>query len=199
MPDGCVDLILTDPPFQVRKDKWDVFEDDFEFKYFTGRWLKQSYRVSPIIITFFADKYVPLLRAVAEEVGVPYRRALLWDKPAGSQYNGASKDGYWYDFEIIQVFGEPKRKIEVKHTKKGVLKYRTVINQQHGCEKPLELMENILENYSQEGDLILDPFAGSGTTAVAAKQLNRRFIGFEINQKYVDIANERLKQGVFAL
>ena len=62
----------------------------------------------------------------------------------------------------------------------------------HPTIKPLELTEKIIRNSSNEGDTVLDCFMGSGTTGVAAKRLNRNFIGFEINKKYFDIAQKRI-------
>lgn len=62
----------------------------------------------------------------------------------------------------------------------------------HPTEKPVELMKRIIECGSDRGDLILDPFLGTGATAVAAKLLGRRFIGIELESKYCKIANERL-------
>jgi len=62
----------------------------------------------------------------------------------------------------------------------------------HPTIKPLEIIKTLIENSSYEGDLVLDPFMGSGTTAVAAKQLNRDFIGFEINQKFYEASQKRL-------
>ena len=67
---------------------------------------------------------------------------------------------------------------------------------EHPTQKPLALMEYLIKTYSNEGDLILDPLLGSGTTAVAAKELGRRFIGIEIEHKYCEIANNRLRQEV---
>lgn len=64
----------------------------------------------------------------------------------------------------------------------------------HPTIKPLEIIQNLIINSSNEGDIILDPFIGSGTTAVACANLNRNYIGFEIEQKYVDICNQRLKE-----
>jgi len=66
----------------------------------------------------------------------------------------------------------------------------------HPTQKPVELMKWILGKYSEPTDLILDPFLGSGTTAVAAKQLHRRYIGIEISPKYCEIAKQRLGQEV---
>jgi len=64
----------------------------------------------------------------------------------------------------------------------------------HPTQKPIELIRRIVKMSSNKEDIIVDPFMGSGTTAVACKQLNRNFIGFEINPTYVEIANKRLQQ-----
>ncbi|WP_214766228.1 MULTISPECIES: site-specific DNA-methyltransferase [unclassified Exiguobacterium] len=64
----------------------------------------------------------------------------------------------------------------------------------HEAQKPLELMEYIIKGFTQENQIVLDPFIGSGTTAVAAKKLGRHFIGFDINEEYVKIANNRLEE-----
>ena len=66
----------------------------------------------------------------------------------------------------------------------------------HKSQKPTKLLKEIIARYTKEGDTVLDPFAGSGSTLVAAKQLNRNYIGIEINPDYVKIAEDRLKQGV---
>lgn len=63
----------------------------------------------------------------------------------------------------------------------------------HPTIKPLEIIKNLIINSSNENDVVFDPFMGSGTTAVAAKQLNRQFIGFEIDKEYHRIACERLE------
>lgn len=63
----------------------------------------------------------------------------------------------------------------------------------HPTIKPLSIIENLIKNSSVEGEVVLDPFLGSGTTAVACKELNRQYIGFEIDEKYYNIANDRLK------
>lgn len=64
----------------------------------------------------------------------------------------------------------------------------------HPTQKPVDLFEWIIKTYTNENDLVLDNCIGSGTTAIACKQLNRNFIGIEKEQKYVDIANKRLQQ-----
>lgn len=66
-------------------------------------------------------------------------------------------------------------------------------------QKPLDLIKYLIITYSKEGDTVFDPFMGSGTTAVACKELNRNFIGCEIEAKYCKIAEKRLKETVKAL
>jgi DNA modification methylase len=68
----------------------------------------------------------------------------------------------------------------------------------HPTEKPLDLIKFIVDKCSDKFDVVFDPFLGSGTTAVAAKQLGRHYLGFELEKKYVDIANKRLKQEVLS-
>ena len=63
----------------------------------------------------------------------------------------------------------------------------------HPCQKSIKLMENIVLRHTNENDIVFDPFMGSGSTGVACIKLNRQFIGCETEQKYFDIANERIK------
>jgi len=63
----------------------------------------------------------------------------------------------------------------------------------HPTQKPLELIERLILSATEEGETVLDAFAGSGTTALACQQLNRKFVGFEIQEKYYDIALTRLE------
>ena len=69
----------------------------------------------------------------------------------------------------------------------------------HPTEKPLEIIEKLILTASSEGDLIFDPFMGSGTTAAACKELNRNFIGCEIEAKYCEIAEKRLRKTIRGL
>ena len=66
----------------------------------------------------------------------------------------------------------------------------------HPCPVPVELMERIIKLTTNEGDLVVDPFAGSGSTGVACVNTNRRFVGFEIDTLYSDMANERIADAI---
>ena len=70
------------------------------------------------------------------------------------------------------------------------------VNEFHPTQKPLDVISKMILNSSDEGDIVFDPFLGSGTTAVAAKQLKRNFIGVEISPEYCEIARQRLRQEV---
>jgi site-specific DNA-methyltransferase (adenine-specific) len=69
-----------------------------------------------------------------------------------------------------------------------------MIKKHHITEKPVRLMEIFIESSSKENDIVLDCFMGSGTTGIAAKRNNRKFIGIEIDKKYFDIAKKRIKE-----
>lgn len=67
----------------------------------------------------------------------------------------------------------------------------------HPTQKPIDLMESLIETYTEEGDLVLDFTMGSGSTGVAAKRTNRRFIGIELDEEYFKIAEERIAKTQF--
>ena len=75
---------------------------------------------------------------------------------------------------------------------KNLFEIPNVRNKKHPTEKPVKLMEILIENSSNEGDIVLDPFMGVGSTGVAAKNLKRGFIGIEIDEQYFSIAKDRL-------
>lgn len=121
------------------------------------------------------------------------KKAELREKPK-DYWSGEGKEfigllvNCWYDIKKIQA--GCLRKVE--GGKIGNIK-------PHPCSMPERLAERIIKISSNESDTILDPFLGSGTTAVAAKQLNRRFIGIEISSEYCKIAEERLRQEVLPI
>ncbi len=122
------------------------------------------------------------------------------------------KDGYSTNYEIFIVFRKsPFTKF--KHipvpSKSGNYNAEVNIgsvwrhckissNHKEGCkhptQKPIKFLKRFVETFAEKGDLVLDPFMGSGTTAVACKELGRNFIGFEINKEYIEMANKRLEQ-----
>jgi len=94
-------------------------------------------------------------------------------------------------FTIIKILGN--------RLKKDIIESPVEItkNNTHPAVYPLYIVQELMKLLSKENDLVLDPFCGSGTTCLAAKNLNRKYLGIEINPKYVKLANERLKQANF--
>lgn len=152
----------------------------------------EAYRASGCLASFFAERFLPLMYRIAAGNAIPVRRLLIWQKPPGSQFAGASQDGFWYDFEPVLVFGSP-RAPRKKATAFSVLSHRTVTGQAHGCEKPVALIADLVRAYSSEGGIVLDPFVGSGTTAVAAKKWGRHYLGFERDPVNFQMAKKRLE------
>ena len=105
---------------------------------------------------------------------------------------------YLTDTEYILFFREKGVPIHGEFKTKFTY-YVTPLNQKdkkkfgHPTIKPLEIIENLIVNSSNEGDVIIDPFIGSGTTAVACINTNRHYIGFELNEEYVEIAEKRIE------
>ncbi|MEH7714255.1 DNA-methyltransferase [Bacillus velezensis] len=101
-----------------------------------------------------------------------------------------------YDSE--HQFKRPSHKNSRNITQEGypssVLKFNSVHNPPHPTQKPVGLFEYLIKTYTNEGDTVLDNCMGSGTTAVACENLNREWIGFETESKYIEIANNRLRE-----
>ncbi|MEM0174184.1 MAG: site-specific DNA-methyltransferase, partial [Sulfolobaceae archaeon] len=105
---------------------------------------------------------------------------------------------YLNDIEYLLFFRDKNVKIEGNYESKSKFyisgsNYYDKKYWSHPTIKPLRMVKNLIINSSTEGDLILDPFIGSGTTALACKDLKRNYVGFEIDEEYYKIANERIE------
>ena len=181
-PDGCVDLVLTDPPYGIgvqnnyqiggRNDKikdesitWDEETPTKEIFIKIGHLSKNQIIWGANYFNCFSDK----------------GGAIVWNKlqplPTMSQCEIASCSG----LKKVSMYQETwTNYVNTKTTS-------------HPTEKPLNLMIWCIKKFSKPTDLILDPFCGSGTTCVAAKMLGRRFIGIDISEEYCQIARDRLR------
>ena len=122
---------------------------------------------------------------------------LIWHK---TNPLPACNNKYLSDIEYCVVAREPKTKLGGTYETKSKV-YTSGANVEdkkqylHPTCKPIERLSHFIINSSKEGDVILDPFAGSGSTLIAAKRLNRKYIGFEIDEKWFKVSQERL-QGI---
>ena len=192
IPSESIDLCLTDPPYGVLEGfSWDNKQ---YFQSSIKAWMREMLRVVTLgggMVIFCAEKYLPLIL----EGERFFQRLLIWDKKCGV---GSANNGIWYSTEIMAVFnkGELDRKgikdfqMSIFSVKKERLNYQYG----HPTQKPAQLMNWLINHYSNVDDTILDPFMGSGTTGVACQELGRNFIGIEINEKYFKIAERRINQ-----
>jgi len=189
--DESVDTVITDPPYGVRrKEKWD---DKNHFLSRISKWIDSCYRVTRTSVLWFcAGSMMPVILSNNKE---KFHRLLIWNKPPGSQFAGAMKSNIWYSIEPILVFGKniPKTNKQKKYGY-ACFSYRTVPKKKwgHPTTKPLGLMKDLVYFYSNENDVVLDPFAGSGTTLAACKELNRKWIGIELSKEYCEISKRRM-------
>ena len=191
IPDNSVDLVLTDPPYCIGLEKMNLgysitkhHNRDWDKQEFSKEMLKEIMRVSKKQIIFGANNFSDIL---------PKSRCwLIWDK----RLTDKNRDDY-SDCEIAWTnFDKPSRIFRCLWH--GFLADKEISekNRVHPTQKPLKLFKEILTMFSNKDMLILDCFLGSGTTAVACKQLGRKCIGIEISKEYCDIAKKRLCQEV---
>jgi hypothetical protein len=150
-------------------------------------------------LVFCQVEAVAVWRDVLVASGLNYRRACAWVKRDAQPQLSGDRPGMGYE-SIVCVHAKGRSRWN-GGGKRGV--YETVRASTHEggpslhmTEKPIPLMAGLVNDFTDSGDLILDPFMGSGTTLVAAKRLGRRGIGIEMNERYCEIAARRLAQAV---
>ncbi len=129
-----------------------------------------------------------------EKNGLVYKRTCIWVKPDGMPQYSGDRPGMGY--ETIVAMHVPGKSIWNGGGRHGVFRVNKNDNgglkNEHPTTKPRLLMRDLVNLFSDGNELILDPFLGSGTTAVAAKMEGRNYIGIEISEKYCEIARQRV-------
>jgi site-specific DNA-methyltransferase (adenine-specific) len=175
VPDASVDVVMTDPPYPNRMNLFpDTLVDGIAMLYLACKKAKKY-------VVFFWNPFdVPPPPAGWHEVAKN-----VWHKPDCRSIT---------HYEIIAIWArDPRQKVSRVWTI-PILDYRSLHDwKPHPTQKPVRLMRYLLEQVTKEGDLVLDPFVGTGTTAVACKQMKRHYIGIEIDAKYAEIAEKRLQ------
>ena len=205
MPDKCVDLVVTDPPYDIetsgaglykQEDKQYVKELVGMKDGFSEEILDELCRVmKKINIYLFCSQkqIIPLLDYFVKRKGCNWN-ILSWHK---SNPVPACGNKYLTDTEFILFFREKGVKVYGSFDTKKTY-YITPLNQKdkkkygHPTCKPEEIVRNLIINSSNEGDIVLDCFMGSGTTGAVCVGINRKFIGIEIDENYFKIATERI-------
>ena len=206
IPDNSVDMILTDVPYKVisggkpkqknqpggmlSKNDGKIFEyNDIE----PSEYMSELYRVlKEGTHCYIFINFINLTNMIieAERAGFKMHTLLVWKKN-----NKTPSRWYMKNQEYILFMRKGKAK-PVKDSSVGhILEFNNIIgNKFHPCEKPVDLLELLIKNSSDENDVVMDMFMGSGSTGVACKHTNRKFIGIEIDKKYFDIAKKRIEE-----
>jgi DNA modification methylase len=148
------------------------------------------------VLTFCQIEAAPIWREAYEKAGLIYKRTCIWVKPDGMPQYSGDRPGMGYEtFVAMHPAGRSKWN---GGGRTGVFIYNKNSGgrHEHPTMKPEPLIKELVSLFSDVGDLILDPFVGSGTTLRAAKDLGRKAIGIEIEEKYCEIAARRMAQEV---
>ena len=222
IPDESVDLIVTSPPYNIRNtsgggmstigtknSKWPVaalsegyseHEDNMphdEYVEWQHKCLVEMFRIIPENGAIFYNHKWRVQHGLLQNRSdiirdLPVRQIIIWRRNGGINFN----DGYFLPtYEVIYLICKPKFKLAAKACGAGdVWDIGQELNNEHPAPYPVELPERIIS--STNAKIILDPFMGSGTTAVAAQKLQRDFIGIELSQKYIDMAERRIQENL---
>lgn len=220
IPDESVDLVVTSPPYNLKnstgngmKDgrggKWSSaalmngYEDHAdnmpheEYAAWQRACLKEMLRVTKEDgAVFYNHKWRVqggLLQDRQDIVGdLPVRQIIIWRRKGGINFNR----GYFLPtYEVIYLIAKPKFKLAPKSNAFGdIWEFNQEMKNPHPAPFPVALIERIIG--STDAKIVLDPFMGSGTTAIAATNLGRDWIGIELSQKYCDMADERIKSHI---
>jgi len=220
--DNCVSLTVTSPPYNIGKDS-DLELNDEEYWKMINKVFSETYRVTKSggrlvvnVANLGRKPYIPFSKYFTEalnEIGFIMRGEIIWQKSKGANANFAW--GSWLSasnpvirdiHEYCLVFSKDSMKnssggkstIEKDEFMESTLSIWNITPEKakkigHPAPFPVELPKKFINLYSFKDDLILDPFIGSGTTAIASKLLKRKYVGYEINKNYIEIANNRLK------
>lgn len=225
IPDGSVDMVLTDPPYGTTACKWDgiiPFEPMWEQ-------LKRIIKPNGAIVLFGSEPFSSALRMSNIK---NYRQDLVWKKSRFTNflfvkkqfgkitenimvfykkqptYNPQMEDGKPY---TRKATGKPKTKDLMlnpsidkgKENKDGKRHPKNILDfpfhnvgNVHPTQKPVALMEYLIKTYTNENETVLDFTMGSGTTGVACKNLNRSFIGIELDPRFFKIAEKRINENL---
>jgi site-specific DNA-methyltransferase (adenine-specific) len=178
------DLLITDPPYGVKKAKWDVFPTGF---------LKTAWEKTTGGALIFWSNFD--LERIPLEIGEKQKNTIVWFKPnlpALWMFDRSRLATCWEPIFYFAKKGfEPKERV----TDHFAFNYPSNgINRMHPTEKPIKLIQKLIQVF--DGQYILDPFMGSGTTLRAAKDLGRKAIGIEIEEGYCEMAAKRMSQEV---
>ena len=217
MDDASVDLVIADPPYNLGKDYGNNSDDmGFEsYLTFTREWLTEAHRILKdhgTLYVFMGVRFISYLYDILDrELGMHFNSWICWHYTQGlGRKKGFSPRHddilmftrtaqFHFDLDAVRV---PQKYYRARNNMRGAnpgdvwrfshVHYCNANRQPHPTQKPEGLIERMVLASSREGDLVVDPFAGSGTTPRVCQQLQRRCVGIELNPAYVSASQIRL-------
>jgi DNA modification methylase len=223
LPAGCADLVFADPPFNIgyQYDQYDDRRERTDYLAWADRWLAEAVRVltphGSLCVTMCAELSC-YYQVRLYEMGLTFRNTIIWHETFSTHQNHK----FGRDHRPILYFTRHRKRftfnpdaIRVRSRRQemgdkranplgrvpgdvwqfprlpGNAKERTG----HPCQMPETVLDRIIRATTNPGDLVLDPFAGSGTTLAVAKKLGRNFVGVELSEQYADAARARCAGG----
>jgi len=200
MDDNSVDLVVMDPPYKVSQNYGSGVDAD------NLRNVASIYKLFPevtrvlkknkFLVTFYDNRILPVLFDAARGTDLVYRKSIYLYRRWGNAHRWM---GWMQTTDPVCFFINGQDKPFYSNDIKAKVKHDCYIkdspeseNTGHPAQKPLEILEDIVTWCSEEGDIVLDPYMGSGSTGIACKNLNRSFIGIDIEKKYVNLVEKRI-------
>lgn len=221
MPSESLDLVVTSPPYNLKNSTGNGMKENTKSGKWAGNALQKGYSHynDNIPSEEYADWQhnclVEMYRLIKNDGAIfynhkwrvqngliqdrsdiirdlPVRQIIIWRRKGGINFN----PGYFLPtYEVIYLIPKPDFKLAPKANAYGdVWEFTQEMKNEHPAPFPVDLIERIIG--STHAQLILDPFMGSGTTAIAAKLLNRNFIGIEISPDYIELSKKRLAEAL---
>lgn len=207
IPEGSVDLVLTDPPYLIkyktnrRKNKNHDFcteilnDDNYELISF---YIKECYRIlknDTAMYMFCNCDKADFFKQELQKAGFKIKNMIIWEK--NNWTAGDLKAQFGKQYEIIFLVNKGRKCFNGKRLT-DIWCFDRVAgkNQQHQNQKPVDLLEQCILKHSNENEIVFDGFMGSGSTGVACVNTNRRFIGIELDDKYFEIAKQRIDAAI---
>lgn len=196
--DGSVDLVVTDPPYGMnfqshrRKEVYDKIKNDESLNWL-DEFFEQVNRVmkdNTAIYVFCSWHNVDKFKITFEKY-FKLKNILVWVK--NNHGSGDLKAAYAPRHEFV-LYGHKGRRLFEEKRYDDVMFFDKTGNKNHPTEKPVDFMELLIRNSSCEGNIVFDPFMGSGSTGVACLNTNRDFIGIELDEGYFEIAQNRIEE-----
>jgi site-specific DNA-methyltransferase (adenine-specific) len=228
IPDGSVDLILTDPPYNLGKDYGNASDQQSVADYlaWTEQWVDKALpKLKPngSLYIFLTWRFSPEIFVMLKQ-RMTMMNEIIWDRRVPSMGGSVrsftsvhdtigffvSRKDYYFDLDAVRIAYDAETKkarsrsifvgakwLEVGYNPKDLWSVSRLHKEHperadHPTQKPLEIIERMVKASCPPGGVVLDPFMGSGTTALAAKRCGRDFVGFELNPAYCEIIESRL-------